>query len=436
MAIQIPIISEFDGGGIDKAKKEFAQLEGAGAKASYAIKKAAVPAGLALAGLAAGALDAAKAAIEDQQASQKLAFTLERMTGASKDVIAATEDWIATQGRLLGVSDDELRPALATLVRQTMDVGEAQKAAELAMDISAGTGRNLSSVVKVLEKAYGGNLNALAKLDPSLRGIGDSGIDTAGAMQLLSDVFGGSAANAANTAAGQMQRFNLAMSETKESIGTALLPVMERLLPYLDKFAKWAQDNPNKILVIAGAIGVLSAAIVATNIAMAANPVGLITAGIIALGIAVVAAYKKFEGFRNVVRTVVNGVLSYVEMVANGWISLINIVIRTLNLLKPGKDIPLLSKLDLGRLGEETTSTGGPNVRMMAEGGIVTGPTLAIVGEAGPEAVIPLDRMRDFQGGGNVTINVHGGDPNAVVDALRRYMRQNGSVPIRTSTVY
>jgi phage-related minor tail protein len=69
---------------------------------------------------------------------------------------------------------------------------------------------------------------------------------------------------------------------------------------------------------------------------------------------------------------------------------------------------------------------------MFANGGIVTSPTLGIIGEAGPEAVIPLDRMGGM-GGNNVTINVQGGDPNAVVDALRRYMQVNGSVPIRVN---
>jgi hypothetical protein len=84
---------------------------------------------------------------------------------------------------------------------------------------------------------------------------------------------------------------------------------------------------------------------------------------------------------------------------------------------------------------------GGPGmgVPMMAEGGIVTSPTLAMVGEGrGPEAIIPLDRMASmgFGGNGGVTINVNGGDPNAVVAALRTYMRQNGSVPIKTSNIY
>ena len=77
-----------------------------------------------------------------------------------------------------------------------------------------------------------------------------------------------------------------------------------------------------------------------------------------------------------------------------------------------------------------------PNIPELANGGIVTGPTLALIGEAGPEAVVPLDRMGSMGGGNNITINVNGGDPNAVVDALRRYMRANGSVPIKIGNAY
>jgi phage-related minor tail protein len=74
----------------------------------------------------------------------------------------------------------------------------------------------------------------------------------------------------------------------------------------------------------------------------------------------------------------------------------------------------------------------------MADGGVVTRATTITAGEAGPEAIIPLDRMGDFGMGGGTTvnINVNGGDPNAVVQALRTYMRQNGSVPIRTNNAF
>lgn len=71
-----------------------------------------------------------------------------------------------------------------------------------------------------------------------------------------------------------------------------------------------------------------------------------------------------------------------------------------------------------------------PRIPALAEGGIVTRPTLALIGEAGPEAVVPLNRANTM--GGGVTINVNGGDPNAVVDALRRYYRSNGPIPVKT----
>jgi hypothetical protein len=80
-----------------------------------------------------------------------------------------------------------------------------------------------------------------------------------------------------------------------------------------------------------------------------------------------------------------------------------------------------------------------PDIPMLAAGGIVTSPQLAMIGERGPEAVIPLDKLGQMGtgiGGTNVTIHVNGGDPNAVVAALRTYMRQNGSVPIKISNGY
>jgi hypothetical protein len=83
-------------------------------------------------------------------------------------------------------------------------------------------------------------------------------------------------------------------------------------------------------------------------------------------------------------------------------------------------------------------SVGGLGT-LMADGGVVTRATTITAGEAGPEAIIPLDRLGEFTmggGGNNVTIHVNGGDPQSVVNALRTYMRQNGSVPIRVSNIF
>jgi hypothetical protein len=443
MALAIPIISTFDGGGVSKAINEFKNLEGAGKKAQFAIKKAAVPAAAALAGLAVVLGDAVSGAIEDAAAQDLLANSLRKTTGANDAQIASVEDWITAQGQLLGISDDQLRPTLNRLARATGSVTTAQELATQAMDIAAATGKPLETVVGALEKAYGGNLAALGKLAPEYRQMIKDGSTFEDVMYALAQTTGGAAADAAETTAGKFARLKLGFDETKESIGAALLPAVEKVLPYLQKFATWAQDNPQTFMIIAGALAAIAASIVAINIAMALNPIGLIVIGVIALIAGLAIAYKKFEGFRNIV----DGVFGAIKW----WIT--NVVIPQFNLMLTVfktifNGIAAVWNNTIGKFSFTVPSwvpgIGGkgfamPDIPMLANGGIVTGPTLAMIGEGrGPEAVIPLDRMGEFGMGGGTTvnINVNGGDPNAVVAALRTYMRQNGSVPIRTNNAF
>jgi hypothetical protein len=435
MAISIPIITEFNGSGIAKARQEFKQLEGAGAKAQFAIKKAAVPAAAALAGVGAALFDATKGAIEDAAAQDLLANNLRKTTKATDAQIAANEDWISEQGRLLGVTDDQLRPALGRLAKATGSVTGAQKLAAQAMDISAATGKPLEAVVGALEKAYGGNMTALAKLAPEYRQLIKDGASFEEVMAKIAKTTGGAATEAANTTAGQFQRLKVSMDETKESIGEALIPVVQAALPYLQKFADWAAKNPQTFKMIALAIGAIAASILLVNAAMAINPFSAIAAGIAVLVVGIVAAYKKFETFRNIVRGVVNGIASYFEFMVNAWIKVINTVIKGINLVKPGKDIPTLGSITIGRLGDKDMTEGlsASRITALASGGIVTAPTLAMIGEGGEsEAVIPLSKLGNMMGGGDTNVNIHvnGGDPNAVVDAIRRYYRQNGPLPV------
>jgi hypothetical protein len=443
MAISIPIITEFVGDGIAKARKEFAQLETAGQKAQFAIKKAAVPAAAALAGVGAALFDATKGAIEDAAAQDLLANNLRKTTGATDAQIAAVEDWVSEQGKLLGIADDQLRPALQRLSRATGSVTKAQELATQAMDIAAATGKPLESVVSALEKAYGGNMTALGRLAPEYRQLIKDGASFEEVMAKLGNTTGGAATDAANTAAGQFGRMKLALDETKESVGAALLPAIEAILPYLTKFATWASENPKVFLGIAGAIAVISAAIIALNFALAANPITLIAIGIAALGAAITAAYFKFEGFRNIVDALFGAIKFYINNVTIPAFQLMFTIVKTIF-----NGIAAAWNNTFGKLSFKipgwVPGVGGkgfevPNIPMLANGGIVTGPTLAMIGEGGEsEAVIPLSRLDQMTGGGgnNVTIHVNGGDPNAVVSALRTYMRQNGSVPIRVSNIF
>jgi hypothetical protein len=315
MAITIPIITEFDGAGVSKAVAQFKQLETNGQKAQFALKKAAVPAAAAVAGLTVALGDAVKGAIEDAAAQDKLAEQIRRTTGATDAQITANEDWISTQGKLLGVTDDELRPALSGLVRATGSITKAQELASAAMDISSAKGLSLETTTKALEKAYGGNMTALAKLSPELRQMIKDGASLDEVMGQMSKTFGGAASEAAETTAGKFARMKLALDETKESIGASLMPAVEAIVPILQKFSDWAAEHPEVFTVLAVAIGAIAVSVLAINAAMALNPITAIAIGIGLVAAAAVIAYKKFETFRTIVDNVFGAIRWWVSNV-------------------------------------------------------------------------------------------------------------------------
>jgi hypothetical protein len=181
-------------------------------------------------------------------------------------------------------------------------------------------------------------------------------------MTAMSKTFGGAASEAAETTAGKFARMKLALDETKESIGAALMPAIEAILPVLQSFATWAQDNPKKFLAIAAAVAAISAAVVIFTVAAKAATVvnALLATSFTALQVAtglivftaiiagLVLAYNKFEWFRNGVKAVMNGIAEYFEFIANAWIKVINVIIKGINLIKPGKDLGTLSAISIG----------------------------------------------------------------------------------------
>ena len=466
MAITIPIVTEFVGAGVDKAIKEFKQLETVGAKASFAIKKAAVPAIAAMAALGAVAFDAVKGALEDSAAQEQLARNIRGVTNASDKAIKKNEEFISSLSMATATADDELRPALAKLVIGTENLEEAQEGLRLAQDIAAGTGKDLATVTDALAKAYAGNDKGLKALDPRMKSLLKAGIDVEGAMSILADTFGGDAAAAADTAAGRFKTLQIGLAETKESIGAALLPAITAILPYIERLGNWAQENTTTFLIVGGAIAGIATAILAVNFAMKAwtaattaftavqaafnavmalNPIFLLVALFVAVGAALVILQLKFnifgkvfEGVGKIAGTVFDGiktgfgvvvdaVTGYVKTLVgiykglfNGIASVWNNTVGKLSFKIPGW-VPVI-----GGSGFDV-----PDIPMLADGGIVNGPTLAMIGERGPEAVVPLTGNNTPNMGNNITINVNGGDPNSVVAALRNYMRQNGAIPIR-----
>jgi hypothetical protein len=183
-------------------------------------------------------------------------------------------------------------------------------------------------------------------------------------------------------------------------------------------------------LTIAGALGAVAAAIIATNIAMALNPFTLIAAGIALLVVALVTAYNKFEWFRDGIKAIVNTVIGFFAGMVNAAIGAVNAIVSAYNSIPLLPDLPKVPNVPVPQIGGTPTQVAGRlGLPRMAEGGIVSSPTLALIGEAGPEAVVPLSRMGQMSSPTNITVNVQGADPQQVVNALERYVRQNGALP-------
>jgi hypothetical protein len=194
---------------------------------------------VALAGAAAfGAVGAAaygavQAAAQDQESQKKLADQLRRTTDATAEQIAAVEQHISKQMMLTGVTDDALRPAMANLVRSTGDVSFAQQQLNLALDISAATGKDLESVSLALGKAFNGNVGALTKLGIPLNQSVVKSKNLTEVVTTLNEQFGGAAADAADTFSGRLRILQVSLGEAVEGIGYALLPVAERLVAFI-----------------------------------------------------------------------------------------------------------------------------------------------------------------------------------------------------------
>ena len=216
-----------------KLKAANADVETSADKISKWGKAAA--AGFALAGAAAikFGIDFAKAAAEDQAAQEKLDATIRATTAATDAQVAAVGDWITKTSVAIGITDDQLRPAFSRLVRSTKDTEEAQNLLNLAMDLASATGKPLETTTNALAKAYDGNYAALNKLGLGIDGAAIKAKDFDGITQNLAATYGSFAENEAETAAKKFERIKIATDEAKESIGAALLPIIEELSTFL-----------------------------------------------------------------------------------------------------------------------------------------------------------------------------------------------------------
>lgn len=362
--------------GINSVNKSLGDTMTKGQKATAGLHKAALPAAAALGVLGAAAMDATKAAMEDQAAQAKLTGQLDRVTGATTSQIAATDDWITKTSMATGVADDELRPALGKLATATGDLGEAQKEMALALDVSAQTGKSLESVTTALAKAHAGSYGAISKLVPGLDKATVATKDFGKVTGELARLSSGAAAEAASTNAGKMKIWQVQIQELKESLGAALLPAMQAVMDMLIPFTALVSEHTGVIKIAVAAIALFAGGILAANaalkvyragvvlvqvatkvwtaiqwllnVALRANPIGLIITALALLAVGLVVAYKKSDTFRAIVQAALHAVETAALAVAHAFQALFTAASNAFNWIVAHWKLALLAFGPLG----------------------------------------------------------------------------------------
>jgi hypothetical protein len=468
MAVTIPIISEFEGKGISKAIAEFKQLEGAGKKAQFALKKAALPAAAALGAIALaakGTIAAGEAAATANARIAQINESMDLFGDATDKVNARLIEYANITARATGVDQNQIKATQAKLLTfgelaKTADEagGAFDRATAAAVDMAAaGFGEasmNAVQLGKALQDPIKG-ITALAKSGVTFTEQEKDKIATLvesnqmlEAQDMILKAIEKQVGGTAEATANDSDKMKVAFSQLSESIGILLLPAFAALTSIMLKVADFAREHSTLIVILGGVIGGLAATILIANAAMKAyqaiqiliaaktaittaataafnavlyaNPIGLVVIAIAALVAAFVILEKKFGVVSKVAEFLGNAFKTYIIKPLQTVLDLVGKVIGAL-----GK-IPGVSSI-AGAVGGLVGKIPG-----LADGGIVTGPTLAVVGEAGPEAVIPLSKMNQM---GNVTININANVADArlgdvIVNALKEYNRRSGPINV------
>jgi large-conductance mechanosensitive channel len=204
-----------------------------GDQASEFGKKAALAFAAAGAAIGAFAIASVKAAAEDEAGQKKLEETIRNTTNATAEQIAGIDKYVTAQSIATATTDDVIRPALSRLLRSTGDLTKAQELLTLSQEIAAATGKPLEAVTNAVAKSFDGSNTALTKLGVGIDAATLKTLTFDETQQLLNKTFDGFIENQSTTAAFKFQQLSIAIDETKEQVGAALLPAVTALTDYI-----------------------------------------------------------------------------------------------------------------------------------------------------------------------------------------------------------
>ena len=168
--------------------------------------------------------DAVKAAIDDSKSQAILAQAMLNTVGATKEAVAAAEDYVRVTQFRVNQSDTDLRLSLSTLFIATKDMTEAQKLQTIALDVAAATGKDLQTVTVGITKAQQGTLTGLKKLSPELSSLIGKTTKFEDIMALLGGTYAGTAEQLASL--DPLTKIKLAYGEILETVGYELIPLV------------------------------------------------------------------------------------------------------------------------------------------------------------------------------------------------------------------
>jgi len=196
-------------------------------------KKAALAFAAAGAAIGAFAIASVKAAAEDETGQRKLEETIRNTTSATAAQIAGIDKYVTAQSIATATTDDVIRPALSRLLRATGDLTKAQELLTLSQEISVATGKPLEAVTNAIGKAFEGSNTSLSKLGIGIDAATLKTLTFDETQKLLNKTFDGFIENQSTTAAFKFQQISIAVNESKEAIGAALLPVVKELADFI-----------------------------------------------------------------------------------------------------------------------------------------------------------------------------------------------------------
>lgn len=306
--ININILSNFNGSGFNKLEKELGRLQTPIEKVGAVSKAMAPAAAIGLTALVGMGASAIRAAEDAGVADARLSNIIDSMGlfGTETDAVTKRlQDFATETMKQTGIDDEVIKSTQAKLatfknLATTADEtgGAMDRATVAALDLAAaGFGSAETNAVqlgKALQDPVKG-ISALARAGVTftesekekIKSLVESG-DLLGAQNLILGAIETQVGGTAEATATGSQKMTTAFGEMQESIGQALLPLFEKLVPLVTGFFDWIGKNSTVVAVLAGLMGALAIGILAVNFALNANPIVKVITLIAALAAGVV----------------------------------------------------------------------------------------------------------------------------------------------------